>query len=30
MGERFKVIALARDCEAPLRGFALRDFRHAL
>ena len=30
MGERFKVIALARDCEAPLRGFAARDFRHAL
>jgi SAM-dependent MidA family methyltransferase len=30
MGERFKVIALARDCEASLRGFALRDFRHAL
>ena len=26
MGERFKAIALARRCEAALRGFALRDF----
>ncbi len=30
MGERFKVIALARDCEAPPGGFALRDLRHTL
>jgi SAM-dependent MidA family methyltransferase len=30
MGERFKVIALSRDFDAPLRGFATRDLRHAL
>lgn len=30
MGERFKVIALSRDYDAPLRGFATRDLRHAL
>ena len=30
MGERFKVIALARDFDAPLRGFAVRDLRHML
>ena len=30
MGERFKVIALARDYDAPLRGFAVRDLRHTL
>jgi SAM-dependent MidA family methyltransferase len=30
MGERFKVIALAREYPAPLRGFALRDLRHTL
>jgi SAM-dependent MidA family methyltransferase len=30
MGERFKCIALARDCSAPLAGFALRDFTAAL
>jgi SAM-dependent MidA family methyltransferase len=30
MGERFKVIALTRSCDAPLRGFALRDLRRAL
>ncbi|HEC19522.1 MAG TPA: SAM-dependent methyltransferase [Gammaproteobacteria bacterium] len=30
MGERFRVIALARDYEAPLRGFALQDLRHQL
>jgi SAM-dependent MidA family methyltransferase len=30
MGERFKVIALARNCDAPLRGFAVRDLTHAL
>lgn len=30
MGERFKVIALARDCGAPLAGFAVRDLRHLL
>lgn len=30
MGERFKVIALARDYENPLRGFAMQDLRHQL
>jgi SAM-dependent MidA family methyltransferase len=30
MGERFKVIALARNCDAPLRGFAVRDLTHTL
>jgi SAM-dependent MidA family methyltransferase len=30
MGERFKCIALARDYEAPLAGFALRDFTATL
>lgn len=30
MGERFKVIALARGYDAPLRGFAARDLRHTL
>jgi SAM-dependent MidA family methyltransferase len=30
MGERFKVIALSRDYDAPLRGFAVRDLRHTL
>ena len=30
MGERFKVIALSRDYDAPLRGFATRDLRHTL
>jgi SAM-dependent MidA family methyltransferase len=30
MGERFKVIALAREYDAPLRGFATRDLRHSL
>ena len=30
MGERFKVIALARNCDGPLRGFAVRDLTHAL
>ncbi len=30
MGERFKVIALARDYDEPLRGFALQDLRHQL
>lgn len=30
MGERFKVIALAKGYDAPLRGFAVRDLRHAL
>lgn len=30
MGERFKVIALAKGYEAPLRGFAARDLRHTL
>jgi SAM-dependent MidA family methyltransferase len=30
MGERFKVIALTKDYESPLRGFATRDLRHSL
>jgi SAM-dependent MidA family methyltransferase len=30
MGERFKVIALARGYDAPLRGFDVRDLRHLL
>jgi SAM-dependent MidA family methyltransferase len=30
MGERFKVIAFARDYDGPLRGFAARDLRHTL
>jgi SAM-dependent MidA family methyltransferase len=30
MGERFKVIALARDYPGALRGFAARDLRHTL
>lgn len=30
MGERFKVIALTRAYEGPLRGFATRDLRHTL
>jgi SAM-dependent MidA family methyltransferase len=30
MGERFKVIALSRDYDGPLRGFATRDLRHTL
>ena len=30
MGERFKVIALSKDYDAPLRGFATRDLRHSL
>ncbi len=30
MGERFKVIALARNYDLPLRGFATRDLRHSL
>lgn len=30
MGERFKVIALSRDYENPLRGFAMQDLRHQL
>jgi len=30
MGERFKAIALAREFDLPLRGFAVRDLRHAL
>ncbi len=30
MGERFKVIALAKGYDAPLRGFGVRDLRHAL
>ena len=30
MGERFKVIALAKGYDAPLRGFGVRDLRHTL
>ncbi|MDT8383740.1 MAG: SAM-dependent methyltransferase [Gammaproteobacteria bacterium] len=30
MGERFKVIALSRNYDHPLRGFALQDLRHQL
>jgi SAM-dependent MidA family methyltransferase len=30
MGERFKVMALARNVDAPLRGFALQDLRGRL
>jgi len=30
MGERFKVMALAKEIDAPLRGFAVRDLRHTL
>ncbi|MGV6825945.1 MAG: SAM-dependent methyltransferase, partial [bacterium] len=30
MGERFKVIALGREIDAPLRGFAVRDLRGRL
>lgn len=30
MGEKFKVIALSRDFENPLRGFAMQDLRHQL
>ena len=30
MGEKFKVIALSRNYENPLRGFAMQDLRHQL
>ena len=30
MGERFKVIALSKHYDSPLRGFATRDLRHSL
>jgi SAM-dependent MidA family methyltransferase len=30
MGEAFKAIALARECDDPLDGFALQDLRHSL
>jgi len=30
MGERFKVIALAKNHHQPLRGFAMQDLRHQL
>jgi len=30
MGEAFKIMALARGFDGPLRGFALRDLRHLL
>lgn len=30
MGERFKVMALTKEYDAPLRGFALQDYRNKL
>gem|GEM_PF-6101622 len=30
MGERFKVIALGKNLDMPLSGFAMRDFRDRL
>jgi SAM-dependent MidA family methyltransferase len=30
MGERFKVMALAKEYDSPLRGFSVRDLRHTL
>jgi SAM-dependent MidA family methyltransferase len=30
MGEAFKAIALTRDYDVALRGFALQDLRHSL
>ncbi len=30
MGERFKVIGLAKGYDAPLRGFGVRDLQHSL
>lgn len=30
MGEAFKVIALGKNCDVPLRGFALQDLRRSL
>ena len=30
MGEAFKAIALTRECDDPLDGFALQDLRHSL
>ena len=30
MGEAFKAIALARNVDSPLRGFAVQDLRHLL
>ena len=30
MGERFQVMALAREFDRPLSGFSLRDLRHRL
>jgi SAM-dependent MidA family methyltransferase len=30
MGERFKVMALTRDFDEPMRGFALQDLRRTL
>jgi len=30
MGENFKVIALTRELDAPLRGFAYQDLRRTL
>jgi SAM-dependent MidA family methyltransferase len=30
MGEAFKVMALTRECDAALEGFALQDLRHSL
>jgi hypothetical protein len=30
MGERFKVLGVAKGYDAPLRGFGVRDLRHVL
>jgi hypothetical protein len=30
MGESFKAMALSRDLDVPLDGFALQDLRHLL
>jgi len=30
MGEAFKMMALSRDLDIPLAGFALQDLRHLL
>jgi hypothetical protein len=30
MGEAFKMMALTRELEVPLAGFALQDLRHLL
>ena len=30
MGEAFKAMALTRNFDVPLRGFAVQDLRHSL